>query len=363
MKRSFGVPGGSVSFSFGELTGAVGDAITTLPIIVALALMTDISLAHVLIVFGLFQVVWGFWYGYPVSVEPMKALAALAIAGTINYGELALAGLVLGVLLLGIGLTRTLGKMRRWIGQPVIRGVQFAVGLLLLETGLDLTVTDPFFALIGIAIILFLGFLGYMNLTAISILAVGLIVALFVTGLPFPQLPGLPPTPPLEGSLTWEMTEGVFAQFAMTIGNAALATSLMLQDFYKTNISPDQLSSSMGTMNLVGIPLGGIPMCHGCDGVAGKHEFGAETGGNNIIIGFFYIATAFFVTTALLQAFPLAILGVLLLIIAYTLGKNLLKSNDLRISILIGVLTVMTNLGIAFIVGIITHLSLRRIRG
>ncbi|WGI18108.1 putative sulfate/molybdate transporter [Methanonatronarchaeum sp. AMET-Sl] len=353
---------GSIKFDRDEFTGAVGDAITTLPIVVALALLTDISLPHVLFVFAVFQVVWGVWYGYPVSVEPMKALAALAIAGTINYGELALAGLILGVLLLAIGLTKTLEKTRKWIGEPVIRGVQFAVGLLLLETGLELTLVDPLFASTGIIVVIVLGLLGYKNITAITILIIGVLVAIFITGLPMPQTPGLPSLPPLTTSFTWSMTEGVFAQFAMTIGNAALATSLMLQDFYKASVSPDQLSKSMGVMNLTGIPLGGIPMCHGCDGVAGKHEFGAKTGGNNIILGLFYLIAGFFATTALLKAFPISILGVLLLIIAYTLGKNVLKSSDLKISILIGVLTIITNLGIAFIIGITTHQILKKIK-
>ncbi|OUJ18432.1 Sulfate permease, MFS superfamily transporter [Methanonatronarchaeum thermophilum] len=323
--------------------------------------MTDISLPHVLFVFAVFQVVWGVWYGFPVSVEPMKALAALAIAGTIGYGELAVAGLLLGVILLVVGVTNTLEKTRKWIGEPVIRGVQFAVGLLLFETGLELTIADPGFAVVGIVIVLVLGVLGFKQVTAITILVLGILTALYLTGFPSPQLPGLPDIPALTDSFTWSMAEGVFAQFAMTIGNAALATSLMLQDFYKADISPDQLSSSMGVMNLTSIPLGGIPMCHGCDGVAGKYKFGAETGGTNIIIGLFYLIAGFFITSTLLQAFPIAILGVLLLIIAFTLGKNILKSTDYKIPILIGALTILTNLGIAFIIGIITHLTLKKL--
>ena len=97
-----------ISLTRSEVTGAVGDSLTVLPIVVALALVTDISLAHVLIAFGIFQIVWGVVYGLPISVEPMKALAALAIAGAITYAELALAGIILGVVLLTIGLTDTL---------------------------------------------------------------------------------------------------------------------------------------------------------------------------------------------------------------------------------------------------------------
>ncbi|MEF8868173.1 MAG: putative sulfate/molybdate transporter, partial [Haloarculaceae archaeon] len=85
-----------VEFTFGELTGAVGDSVTVLPLVVALGALTDASLAHVLLGFGVFQVVWGLRYGLPVSVEPMKALVGLAIAGTLAYGELVAAGLLAG---------------------------------------------------------------------------------------------------------------------------------------------------------------------------------------------------------------------------------------------------------------------------
>lgn len=58
-----------------------------LPLVVALALLTQVSLPHVLVAFGVFQIVWGVRYGLPISVEPMKALAALAIAGALSLGK------------------------------------------------------------------------------------------------------------------------------------------------------------------------------------------------------------------------------------------------------------------------------------
>ena len=67
--------------AWGEVTGAVGDTVTVLPIVVAVAALTDLSLGRLLLGFAVFQVVWGLYYGHPMSVEPMKALAALPIAG------------------------------------------------------------------------------------------------------------------------------------------------------------------------------------------------------------------------------------------------------------------------------------------
>lgn len=91
-----------LEFDRRELTGEIGDSVTVIPLIVALALLTEVSLPHVLVGFGVFQVLWGVAYGLPISVEPMKALAALAIAGALTYAELALAGLALAIVLLAI---------------------------------------------------------------------------------------------------------------------------------------------------------------------------------------------------------------------------------------------------------------------
>lgn len=347
-------------FGLNEVTGAVGDSITVLPLVVALALLTNISLPHVLLAFGAFQIVWGVAYGLPISVEPMKALASLAIAGALSYAELSLAGLVLGGLLLTIGLTGTLDKVEQWIGEPVIRGVQFAVGLLLLETGLQLAIEDVFVAAAGLGIALVAILLGYKHVSALAVLAVSLVLALATAGVPAPQLPGLPPVPAVADAVTWHTLDGVVAQLAMTIGNAALATSLLVSDLFDREVTPDQLSTSMGITNLVAVPLGGIPMCHGCDGVAGKYAFGARTGGANVLLGVFYVGFALVATTALLGAFPLAMLGVLLALIALSLGTSVFKSPNLALSVGIGVLAVLTNLGIAFVGGIVVHLLLTR---
>ena len=48
---------GRVRSDRGELTGAIGDSITLIPLVVVLATLTDVSLPHVLVGFRAFQVV------------------------------------------------------------------------------------------------------------------------------------------------------------------------------------------------------------------------------------------------------------------------------------------------------------------
>src|SRR6056297_757576 len=109
---------GRLELSLGEVTGALGDSVTVLPIVVALGTLTPLSIGHVFLFFGLFQIVWGVRYGLPLSVEPMKALAGLAIAGALSYGELVAAGLLAGTVLMVVGATGTLGYVERYVGQP-----------------------------------------------------------------------------------------------------------------------------------------------------------------------------------------------------------------------------------------------------
>jgi len=347
---------GRVAFDRGAFTGAIGDSVTVIPIVVALATLTDVSLPHVLAGFGAFQVVWGVVYGLPLSVEPMKALAALAIAGSLTYAELSLAGVALGIVLLVVGLSGTLGAVERWIGGPVIRGVQFAVALVLFETGLDLVLATPRVGAAGVGLVGIAVMAGRRSAAGLVVVATSLAVAVSTTGLPTPTLPGLPPRPAFTAAATTPAVRGVLAQLAMTVGNAALATSLLLTDRFDAAVTPDALATSMGVTNLLAVPLGGIPMCHGCDGVSGKYAFGARTGGANVVVGVGYLAAALVATTALVAAIPLAMIGAVLGVVALSLARSVRASERPLFSVAVGGLGVFTNLGLAFLLGVFTHL-------
>lgn len=350
----------SIEFSIGEFTGALGDSVTVLPIVVALATLTELSLTKLLLGFAVFQAVWGLYYGLPISVEPMKALAALVIAGALSAGELAVAGLLAGGVLLGIGKTRTLGRVEQYVGQSVIRGVQVAVALLLLETGVQLSLDGLTLALAaaGIAVVVILA--GYQRASALVVLCLGIAFAVWQSGFSAPQFATFAVTLPRPASLSSAALEGTIAQLAMTVGNAAVATSLLLSDYFDAEVTPDELATSMGVMNLVAVPLGAMPMCHGSGGVAGKYAFGARTAGSNLILGGIY-AVAAILAVGIVAAFPLSMLGVVLVLIALELGRAGLETDHLPLTLGIGLLGVVTNVGIAFVIGVIGYHILERI--
>lgn|GEM_PF-3570735 len=169
--------GGRVTFDRGEFNGAIGDSITLIPLVVALATLTDVSLPHVLVGFG----------GVPSSVgRPVWAPAVgranegarcAHIAGSLTYAELALAGVALGVVLfvvlLVVGLSWTLGAVERWIGGLVIRGVQFAVALVLFETGVDLALATPRVGAVGVGLVGIAIVAGCESAVGLVVVAIG----------------------------------------------------------------------------------------------------------------------------------------------------------------------------------------------
>lgn len=351
----------SLSFSRGELTGAIGDSVTVLPLVVALATLTELSLAPLLLGFAVFQVVWGLYYGLPVSVEPMKALAALAVAGALTVDEFLAAGLLAGAALLVVGRVGALRAVERHVGRPVIRGVQVAVALLLLETGVSLGGQNVPLAGGVLALALLVVALGYRRAAALVVLGVGVVLALATTGRPSLVVPSLSVgLPALSAATTADAAEATVAQLAMTVGNAAVATSLLLDDYFGADVSPDALATSMGVTNLLAVPFGALPMCHGSGGVAGKYAFGARSAGANLLLGLLYALAALFAVDVVL-AFPMAAVGVVLALVAVELGRSGLETDHLPTTLAVGVFGLVAGVGVAFVAGAVAYPVFRRV--
>ncbi len=344
-----------VELSISELTGALGDSVTVLPLLVALAATTTVSLPHVLVGFGVFQIVWGLAYDLPLSVEPMKALVGLAIVGSLSYPELAAAGLLAGGVLLAIGRLGLVDRLQRVVGEPVVRGVQLAVALLLLEAAIGLSVGNLPVAAAGLAIVVALALAGSHRASVLVVLGIGGIVAVATAGVPTPTAPQATLFPAGMPTVSGAALEGTVAQLGMTIGNAAIATALLCGDLYNRDVSADDLSQSMGVTCLAAIPIGGVPMCHGSGGLAGKYAFGARTGGANVLLGIGYLALALVAAGALLAAFPMALLGVLLVVIAIELGRAAFAPvsgwRSIAFVVAVGVIGIAVNVGVAFALG------------
>jgi hypothetical protein len=347
--------------AWGEVTGAVGDTVTVLPIVVAVAALTDLGLGRMLLGFALFQVVWGLHYGHPMSVEPMKALAALVIAGGLSGGEYVAAGLLAGGVLLLVGTTGTLSRLSAHVGRPVVRGIQVGVALVLLETGVATGLGNPPLAAVSVGVAVVAVGLGYRNAAALVVLGLGAAVAVAHAGTLTPRLPAAALLDPATLSFSGDVLGATLGQLAMTVGNAAVATSLLVEEYFDADASPDDLSTSMGLMNLLAVPLGAIPMCHGSGGVAGKYAFGARTATSNLVLGGLYLLLAIVAVDAV-AAFPMAVLGVVLVLVAVELGRAGVDTEDPLLTGVVGVTALLVNVGVAFGVGVVGYHLLARLR-
>lgn len=355
-------------FTLEELSGAFGDSVTVIPLLVGIALSTKANISHLLLFFGIFQIISGLYFRLPMPVEPMKALAVLAIAGALSYSEVVSAGVVLGILFLISGGIGFMERINSFVSTSVIRGIQLGLAFILLESAVGYITDLMWLAAIGIMIVMIFLFLNLKknipNISALIVFFIGIIYGIHVHGIPSISLIETPKlTLPSLSSLPKAIVVGAFPQFLLSVGNAVLATSLLFQDLLDQKVDPDSISKSMGVMSLTSSLFGGFPMCHGSGGLAGQYRFGARTGGSNIILGLVYLGIAMIAGSAhFLGFFPYSILGALLVFIALELGLAARETNQWMVTIPTAAISFLTNIGIGFLTGLAISKLFERIR-
>lgn len=226
---------------------------------------------YVLLFFGIWFIFTGLYYRLLIPLEPMKAVAVIVIAGSIGSGEIAAAGLVLGIIFLVLGYGRFFSTIEQWVPQSVVRGIQLGLAFLLFRSSVDFVTKDPTFFLLGIAIIgcfyLLSRFRSIPDLSAIVVIGIGLIAGIALYGVPPVSLIPVPKLViPLPSDFSSAVTTLVLPQVVLTITNAILATSLLTKDLFGQDVPPKRFFTTIGLMNLVSVPFGGFPMCHGGGG-------------------------------------------------------------------------------------------------
>ncbi len=344
-------------FNSEEFSGAFGDSVTVIPLLVGVALVTDASLGHMFLFFGIFQIATGLFYRLPMPVEPMKALSALVIAGVLTYGDILFAGFILGLVFLTIGTMGVMKKVDKAVPSSVVRGIQMGLALIFLRSALGYSLTSPWLALLGIGVVLFFVLMNIKwsvpNVSALLVILIGVVYGIYTYGSPPLGLISIPiPALPIPDSLVDSLVQGTLPQFFLTAGNSILATSLLFSDLLHQKVDPDDLTRSVGVMNVVSPLFGGMPMCHGSGGLAGQYRFGARTGGSNLILGTIYIGVALVANSPeALAFFPLAVLGALLVFIAIELGLAGSKTKIWSVTLITAILALITNIAVGFLAG------------
>ena len=350
-------------FNLEEISGAVGDYGTLIPIVLGVAIISNANLGHILLFFSIWYIITGLYYKMPVPVEPMKAIGVVAIGEGLSGGEIAASGIILGALFLVVGFCKGMKFIQERVPNSVIRGIQLGLALLLIKTSINFIVDDFILAFVCIIIVILFSIANKFgkipDASAIIILLIGIIVGFYKRGIPPISIMSLPNIirPTVQDFLkgAWLLA---IPQAPLTITNAILATSLLMQDLFRRDIDPDKLSKSIGLMNLTSAPFGGFPMCHGAGGLAAQYRFGARTGGSNIISGLILLPIAlFFASPEFVAVIPYGVFGALLVFVAIELGRHGLKTDSYIVTGIIAILALLTNITIAFIVGMVLAYS------
>jgi hypothetical protein len=346
-------------FNLSELSGSLGDFGTIIPLILAVALVSDVNARYVLLFFGIWFIITGLYYRLPIPLEPMKAVAVIVIAGSIGSGEIAAAGLILGVIFLVLGYGRFFGIIEKWVPQSVVRGIQLGLALLLFRSSLGFVVKDPTFFIAGIVIIaafyLMARYRSIPDLSAIVVIGVGLVAGIALYGIPPVSLIPAPQLViPVPADFSSAFATLVLPQVILTIANAILATSLLTRDLFNQDVPPKKFSTTIGLMNLTSVPFGGFPMCHGSGGLAGQYRYGARTGGANVYAGIIFIILAlFFTSPQVLSIIAVGVLGALLVFVGIEMARHSIRTDSLVITVVIGILALVSSMTVAFILGLV----------
>jgi MFS superfamily sulfate permease-like transporter len=314
------------------------------------------------------QILTALRYRIPMPVQPLKAMAALVISqklgGPILYG----AGLAVGITMLLLSLTGLVDVLARAVPKPVVRGIQFGLGIQLAMLALKDYVQAEGgrgYWLAGLAFVITVALLGNRRYpAAIFVILLGAAYA-FAFKLSLPGIAqgvgfNLPQVqvPSWADVVTGFLILGL-PQIPLSLGNSVLATRQIAEDLFpERHLTVRQISFTYSLMNLVNPFLSGIPTCHGSGGMAGHYAFGGRTGGSVIIYGLLYLMLGFFFGRGFDQVvgvFPLPILGVLLLfegLALMLLVRDMIGSKtDLSIVILVGLIA--NGLPYGYAVGIV----------
>ncbi len=308
-----------------EVSGSLGDLGTLLPLMLGSIAVAGLAPTPVLLGFGAFYCASALYYRLPIPVQPMKAVAAVVVASGIAPATLAVTGVMLGLVLLVLGLTGWIRHVARLVPQSVLAGLQLGLGLTLALASVDLLRQQP--VLGGGVLALLLVMLRLPRLPGALIALAAAVIAGTLTGTPgmVPETaasgPALPPLP-TPAEIERAFTVFVLPQLALSLTNAVLLTALVAGDYFgdrAAHVTTPRLSISSGLANLLLVPLGALPMCHGAGGLAAHHRFGARSGTAPLLLGLALVMLGLLpadVALAVFAAIPAAALGALLLVAA-----------------------------------------------
>ncbi|CAG1006666.1 hypothetical protein METP3_03839 [Methanosarcinales archaeon] len=360
----------NIRFDRNEIAGSLGDLGTFIVFLVGVVTISGMDPSPILVFSGIFNIFNGFVFGLPMAIQPMKAIGIIAISDKLPSTTIIAAGFMMGLIILVLSMTRVISKINNYVPNCVVRGIQLGLGLIFLKTGADLIMSTGNLS----------GYDSY--LTALLAAAIGFILlnnkkipaALVIFGIGILLM-----LPNFKSSLSWDLYYPitfipdtgsflsasylmVIPQLPLTILNSLIATAALVKDYYPKQAKGaniDKIGFNMGLMNLLTMPFGAMPMCHGAGGLAAQHRFGARTGGSVVFLGIVKLLLGLFFGGSVLllsRSFPVSILGTMIIFGGLELAthiKGVTAHKEVIVLMIVAVTSFTINMASGFLAGMI----------
>jgi MFS superfamily sulfate permease-like transporter len=330
-----------------EISGSLGDLGTLLPIFIALSLNNSINVSSTLVFTGLANIASGMLFGVPIPVQPMKAIAAVAIEQNFAIRETAMAGLLVSGAVILLSISGALGWLGRIVPIPIVRGIQLGAGLsLIIAAGTSLLrpldwirpswADNNFWTLFAFLFLLVSTVFTKRHIPyALIITVLGIVLAIVRSQHHEHVHPGV--WQPHIYLPHWHHVKtaipAAIGQLPLTILNSILATSSLSHHLFSSQPTPSlaHIGLSLGITNVISFPFGAMPICHGSGGLAAQYRFGARSGASVIFLGIFKLVLGLFFASPVIwaiQRFPHSLLGIMVVFAGIELAAVAQSVND-----------------------------------
>ncbi len=385
----------TIRFDRHEFAGSVGDIGVMIPLAVGVAVAAHMSLVAVFLCVAASYAVTALAFRAPLPVQPMKAMAASIIALGLSASVVTAASIEIAIVLLVLAATPLARHLALLFPKPVLRGVQLAVGLLLLRgalttasgdkalSGLHLSVDLGSYALpagllVALAVVAFLlaGKRDWRVPASLIVLGIGGVCGALLT------IGGVSTVGVVQAGVSWPLrhlpSAGdawialyalVLPQLPLSLGNSVFATEDAMHYYYGNGarrVTARRLLLSLGLMNLACGAVGGMSQCHGAGGATAHYRLGARTAGATLMAAGLFAALAAGAAFGISPLFvPGAVLAGMLLFVGAEhclLVADLRTVDEVLCAVTIAALAMaLNNLAVGFLVGWMVYtLALKR---
>jgi predicted benzoate:H+ symporter BenE len=358
-------------FSIREFAGSLGDFGTLIPFTVGYIVICDFNPSGLLIGIGLTNIILAIIYKLPLPVQPKKVIGSVALAEKWSMNRVLGAGFSVGLVWVLISFSTRLSNLFEKIPNSLVRGIQLGLAFTLAIAATEMINQNIMLS----AVLIITAFLLLKNRfipSSIFLVLFGIIYGVVLGSLSLSKVTVGFSLPKISLFSLDDMVYGFmyagFAQLFLTLTNAVVATVALIHDLFpdRKDVTSRNLIQNMGAMNVVMPFIGGMPLCHGAGGLAAQYLFGARTGGAILMEGVLEIILGLFFSNSLVMiftSFPLFVVGVMLLMTSFELGRVSLKiegRKDTFVMVVTAILSTVFNIAIGFLGGLLTYIVLEK---